>query len=1052
MTKSSRNVRHAVHLALAACAAGAAMPLAYAQTTSAATQTAPAAAASAPALEEVVVTGSRLLQSPNAVSISPITSVSATDIEQTGMTRTEDILNMLPQVSAEQSSGTSISASGIATVSLRALGSQRTLVLINGRRMQPGGAGGVVPASANSPDVNQIPPELIQRVDVLTGGASAVYGADAVAGVVNFILDTHFQGVKIDGEYSFNNHENNNELYKSYLTAFNQPLPPSTVNTGQTRNFSIVVGSDFADGKGNATAYTTYLHSNAAVGNQFDHAGCTLNGVGGTPTAPGSNVAKIACGGSSTSGHGAFEETGFVPSAGGGYATTLFKKTIDPTTGQMRPYVSSKDAYNYGALSYFQRPADKWTSGAFVHYDINEHAQIYTETMFSRNTSLAQYGPSGAFAYQKYVTDCSTNPLLSAPYSDPTVHAGLCDPANIASNQAFYNTSVNPGVPISGQQVYIALGRRNVEGGGRQDNYTSDAIRQVAGLKGGWGDVWTYDVYGTYGISDLSDHSNNYLGTNQVQNALMVVGNPSVGGVAGVPVGAPVCQAALNGTDPACVPWNVYSPTGVTPAQLAYLTVPAGYTQDSTEYIVDGSVTGELGKYGVKLPTANSGLSVNVGTEYRSENFNFNPDYIWSNGLQEGGAPSQAINGGFHVWEGFTEMRLPLLSDMTMAQDLSLEGGYRYSSYSLGFNTNTYKVGLEWTPIHDVRLRGSYNRAVRAPNLNELFTPATVGAGGNADPCWGQVDPATGLVASGYTPAECAKTGVSPQQYGHIQVNTATQTNTKVGGNPNLQPEKADTYTFGLVYQPTWLHNFVASVDYWNVTITNTIISLPSATIIDECARGGGSTCDLIHRGPTGSLWTETPQDYVSANYQNIGKLSTKGIDVLSSYHLDLPRGNKLSFDLNGTYTMSYLTQNITGGPMYDCVGFYGQICGAPLPAWRHVFNSTWLTPWAGLDLTFRWRFIGPSSVDGTSQNPQMAGPYYVGADHIPGYNYFDFSASMPIGSNVDVRVGVNNIADKNPPLVPSDSCITITCNDNTWVGTYDTLGRFIYGHITIKF
>ena len=212
MTNSSRNVRHAVQIALAACAASAGVPLAQAQT-------APAAA-TAPPLEEVVVTGSRLLQTPNEVSISPITSVSAQEISRTGLVRTEDILNALPQVSAEQSSGNSIASNGIATVSLRGLGSQRTEVLINGRRMQPGGAGGVVGpgGNANSPDINQIPAELIERVDVLTGGASAVYGADAVAGVVNFILNTHFDGVKIDGEYSFNNHENNNELDKSYLT------------------------------------------------------------------------------------------------------------------------------------------------------------------------------------------------------------------------------------------------------------------------------------------------------------------------------------------------------------------------------------------------------------------------------------------------------------------------------------------------------------------------------------------------------------------------------------------------------------------------------------------------------------------------------------------------------------------------------------------------------------------------------------------------------------------------------------------------------------------
>jgi outer membrane receptor protein involved in Fe transport len=1036
MTNSSRNVRHAVHIALAACAAGAAVPLAYAQTTGAATQPPTPAAAAAPALEEVVVTGSRLLQSPNEVSISPITSVSATDIQQTGFVRTEDILNMLPQVSAEQSSGNSIAANGIATVSLRALGSQRTMVLINGRRMQPGGAGGVVGpgGNANSPDINQIPASLIERVDVLTGGASAVYGADAVAGVVNFVLQTHFQGVKIEGDYSFNNHSNDNQLYKSYLTDSGNPLPPSTVNTGQNRNFSILAGSDFADGKGNAVVYTTYTKSNPAVGNQFDHAGCTLNG-GSTFNS------KIRCGGSFTSGHGAFVETGFVNTPSGGHPTSLLTDAVDPTTGKMRPFNGS-DLYNYGALSYFQRSAERWTAGAFLHYDINDKVQLYTETMFARNTSTAQYGPSGAFALTSFVTDCGTNPYLNGTAgNDPSVNQQLCNPANIASNQLYYNTDIlGPGgTPLSGNQIYLGLGRRNVEGGGRQDNYTSDAIRQVIGIKGGWGDVWTYDAYGSYGITDFSDREANFLGTQQIANALNVVTGPN---------GQPTCQSVINGSDPTCVPWNVYKAGGVTQAALNYLTIPATYASNATEYIVDASVTGELGKYGVKLPTASSGLSVNVGTEYRSESFDFNPDYIYLNGFQAGGAPSLPINGGFHVWEGFTEMRLPLLSDMTGAQDLSLEGGYRYSSYSLGFNTNTYKIGLEWTPIHDIRLRGSYNRAVRAPNLDELYTPAAVGAGGTADPCWG-ANPT-------YTQAECAKTGVSASQYGHLQVNPAAQINTKTGGNSSLQPEKADTYSFGAVFQPSFLQNFVMSVDYWNISIKDTITTLPSTVVLQECATGNGSTCDLIHRGPNGSLWTATPQDFVSTNYQNIGKVSTKGIDVESAYRLDLPHGNKLSFNLDGTYTMDYLTQSITGGPMYNCVGFYGSTCLAPLPAWRHVFSSNWATPWAGLDLTFRWRFIGPASVDGTSTNPLLSGNgYYVGADHIPGYNYFDFSAAMPIGSNVDLRVGVNNIADKNPPLVPGgsfSSCPNTTCNDNTWVGTYDTLGRYIYGHITIKF
>ena len=370
-------------------------------------------------------------------------------------------------------------------------------------------------------------PSLIERVDVLTGGASAVYGADAVAGVVNFVLQTHFQGVKIDGEYSYNNHQNNNELYKSYLTDSGNPLPPSTVNTGQNRNFSILVGSDFADGKGNATAYTTYLKSNPAVGNQFDHAGCTLNG-GSAPTAPPSNVAAIGCGGSFTSGHGAFVENGFVPTAPAtGHPSSLLTDAVDPTTGKMRPFNNS-DLYNYGALSYFQRGAERYTAGAFVHYDINDKAQLYSETMFARNTSTAQYGPSGAFALTSYVTDCGTNPYLNGSAgNDPSVNQQLCNPANIASEPGLLQQpGVAPGAPITGKQIYIGLGRRNVEGGGRQDNYTSDAIRQVVGLKGGWGDVWTYDAYGSYGITDFSDREANFLGTQQINNALNVVAEP----------------------------------------------------------------------------------------------------------------------------------------------------------------------------------------------------------------------------------------------------------------------------------------------------------------------------------------------------------------------------------------------------------------------------------------------------------------------------------------------------------------------------------------------
>jgi iron complex outermembrane receptor protein len=1022
---NNRKLQFAVRAALAAAAATAGAPLALSQTV-AANSAAPAAETT---LQEVVVTGSRIAVPPNDISISPITTVTSIDIQQTGLIRTEDILNSLPQVTAEQSGGLSISSVGVATVSLRDLGSQRTLVLVNNKRMNPGGAGGIVPGNSNAPDINQIPADLIERVDVLTGGASAVYGADAVAGVVNFVLNTHYEGVKIDANYAYNNHSNDNQTYLGYLSAFGAPPPPSTANTGQTKDVSILAGANFADGKGNATTYFTYLNSEPAIGYQFDHAGCTLIG-GSTGNSP------IKCGGSGTSGHGQFLMFGKVGAA----TTTVVDNAVDPTTGAFRAFNGS-DLYNYGALSYFQRAAERYTAGSFLHYDLNDNASFYTETMFARNTSHAQYGPSGDFANPRVTIQCN-DPLLTAGEV-----ATLCNPTVQAQNQAVYGNA--PGT----FSLYVL--RRNIEGGGRIDNYTSDSIRQVVGVKGTFADAWTYDTYAQVGITQFQDIESNFLGVNQMANALNVVPNPASGGIAGVAAGAPVCAAALSGADTACVPWNIWTPGGVTAAALKYMSVPSTYASLSTEYIADASVTGELGKYGIKLPTAKDGLTVNLGTEYREEKFKFDPDYIFLNGLTGGGAPSKAINGGLHVWEAFTEARMPLMNEIPGAYNLSAETGYRYSSYTQGFNTNTYKFQVEYAPIQDVRFRAGYNRAVRAPNIDELFTPNAIGAGGTADPCWGPAD-ANGLV-NGHTKAFCANTGVDPNtQFGHIAVNPAAQINTEVGGNAGLQPEIADTYTYGVVFQPSFVSNLVASLDFYSIKIKQTITSLSSNTIINDCGlTGTAALCSLIHRGPTGSLWLNQTSNFVTATNLNIGTVSTKGIDLAVHYKLDIGAAGKLGFTLSGVYTKDFLTQPLPTGGSFDCAGYWGTTCGPPLPHYRQVLTTNWAAPWAGIDVTMKWRLIGPSSSDRTSGDPQLTQQYYVSTAHIPGYNYVDLSASMPVTSAVNVRLGVNNITDKNPPLILNGTlsdCPNNECNDNSWAGTYDVLGRYLYAHVSVKF
>lgn len=1027
-------LQFAVRAVLAAAAAASVGP-AYAQT-------APAAVNDT-ALAEVVVTGSRLAQSPNDVSISPITSLSQIDIQKTGLIRTEDILNNLPSVTAEQSGGNSISSNGTATVSLRGLGSERTLVLVNGTRLAPGaGLVGINPSTTASADINQIPATLIQRVDVLTGGASAVYGADAVAGVVNFILDTHFEGVRIDADYGFGRYQNNHADLLGYLAAAGDPPPDSTVDAGFNKQISVVMGSNFADGKGNATVYGTYLRTSPAVGSQYDYAGCTLN-VPSTLPGPGG----LSCGGSGTPATGRFEIQG-ITTPGGPLTTVTPSKSyaVDPVSGALVPYTSAF-SYNYGALSYLQRAAERYTAGNFLSYDLNDNTNLYSTFMYARNSSTAAYGPSGLFSFVAAQVPCS-NPLFSAAET-----ATFCAPAVVAANHAAF-----PATPAGDITMYV--GRRSVEGGPRQDNYLSQSFREQFGVKGKWIEGLSYDFYGQVGITQMQDQEDGFIFQTNALKALDVVTNPATG--------QPACESALNGTDPACVPWNIFQKGGVTPAALTYVSTPASYTITTKEYIADGSVTADLGKFGLQLPKASSAPSVNLGAEYRSESYNYKPDYIYQNGLASGGSgPTAPIDAGFHVFEVFTEGRLPLLSNLPGVYDLSMDAGYRYSSYTTGYDTNTYKFGVEYAPIKDLRLRGGYNRAVRAPSVGDLFAPPVTAANGTADPCWGPVVGGTAGTTlgtiQGHSFAYCARTGVTAAEWGNIEANPAAQINTTIAGSTNLKPEIADTVTIGFVFQPEEVRGLVASVDAYYIRVRNAIQVLSSNTVTNDCGSTGlASICNLIHRGAgTGSLWFNN-SNTIDDTEQNIGTISTKGIDIASHYTYDIGEFGKLGFQFTGTRLLNLFIAPIAGGPAYNCAGYWGVTCSAgtpssaPNPHWRHVLNTDYLTPFAGIDFSLRWRYIGPSQSDHVSQDPQLAGTFFEPTARIGGYSYIDMSLSMPVATTgINLRVGVNNLGDKRPPTIPNGNyseCPNTSCNDNTFVGTYDTLGRYLYAHVSVKF
>jgi iron complex outermembrane recepter protein len=1053
----SRSLQRAVRFALATVTASAGFTGLHAQE-------APAPAAAGAPVEEVVVTGSRLV-TPNETAISPVTTISAVDIQSTGLTRVEDVLNNMPMVFAGMNSTTSNGADGTATVDLRGLGNQRTLVLVDGLRLGPGSALG----GRNFSDINQVPAPLIERVDILTGGASSVYGADAVAGVVNFILNTHFEGVRVDAGYHFNKHDNSDQDGTvAALQAAQFPYPTGGVNTGFGKTASVLAGSNFADNKGNATAYVTYDNQGPALQSKFDYSACSLSGDNTyAPT-------KINCAGSSTSAKNG---------AGGrfllyGYPSYAYQGsyTVDgANNANFRPFQEPQDLFNYGPLNYYQVPNERWTAGGFLNYDVNSHVNVYTSVMWMRNSSQAQIAPSGDFGNGVFIP-CA-DPLLNA-----SEQAVFCNPA-LQAQQGNPAETFN-GVSYPGLNTYPL--RRNVEGGNRIATFLTNSAREVIGIKGDFGDsqnAWTYNAYAQHSTVDTLFTNLNYVSNTATEQALNclpatpgsktpVCGGPTNPlGIGFGPGGSFVGPSTGNTTfspNPNAVPWNIWAVNGVTPAALAFLSIPEQAQGTVQEYVADASVTGDLGKYGIKLPTADQGLQLNVGAEWREDSSDFAPDYVSQQGLAGGGGgATPPVSGQISVWEGFMEARLPLAQHVAFADDLSVEAGYRYSSYNLGFNTNTYKAGLDWAPIHDVRFRGSYQRAVRAPNIGELYTPQAVGLDGSLDPCAVPLKPgSTTVLANGVTLAQCALAGVSAANFGNVTPNTAFQYNGLVGGNPHLQPEKADTYSAGFVITPHALPSLSASVDWYDIKVKDVIGAITENVIVASCLNSNGNLaqqdffCNKIHRTGTGSLWLSS-SGYVDDTLVNQGALTTEGIDVKLSYRQGLSSFGSVLFSLEGTRVIELITQPTQQFDLtYNCVGFYGATCGGSNPKWRHVFNVGWSTPWDALNVNLRWRYWGPQDSQLSSGNPLLNGDgiqAYPGTQHIAAYSYFDLMTAFNLAKGLQLQLGVNNITDKAPPLVIGADCSTSSpaganCNGNTFPGVYDAMGRYLFATITAQF
>ena len=935
----------------------------------------------APEAEEVVVvTGSRIVRS-NLVSSSPVTQVDAEELLFQGTVRVEDMAKTLPQVYSDQNTGQSNGATGTATIDLRNLGTDRTLVLVNGRRMPVGS-----PLHSGGADINQVPGALISSVEVLTGGASATYGSDAVAGVVNFLMKDDFQGFRLDYQYSGYQHNNDASKWREIVEDAGYPAPTGSVRDGEMTYLSMLLGGNLEDGRGNVTAYATYRDIKAVWQADRDYSSCAL-----------SDNTEF-CFGSSTIPQGRFTNFGATSPA------------VDYIVQGDQFVARQGETFNYGPLNYYQRPDEQYAFGTFAHYAVNDMVEAYTEFMYMDDRTVSQIAPSGAF----FVTNSLScgNPLMS--------------------EQQFETVCGSIGLGRDDVRDLFWIGRRNVEGGNRQQDLRHTTYRGVLGFRGDINQNWSYDVNFLRSEVSMENTYLNDLGTTKIRRALDAVRNDD---------GEIVCRSVVDGSDPNCVPWNIFREGGVTQAALDYIVLPLFARGTTDQTVTTAYVTGDLAPYGVRSPAAETAVAVVAGYERRQENMDFNPDEGFRNGEGAGqGGATNAVGGGYDVSEFFVEADIPLAEGKPWIEELTLDLAYRYSDYDYGVTANTFGIRLGWAVNYDVKFRGSFQRSIRGANVRELFQPQGFNLFDmTGDPCGGPVT--DGRTSEGRTLQECARSGVTESQFGNIAHSPAGQYNFLQGGNPNLAPEEADTQSFGIVYSPSAIEGLTLSVDYYSISIEEGISNLTPEFILNECLDGNQSQCANVKRGIPGDLWIGSDLNssgHVIALQDNLAIEEVSGFDLVADYTLDLGQYGSLSFANVTSYISTWDQQELAGAPTEACSGMWGSVCGYPTPDIRNKLRVLWTSPY-DLTLTGMWRYF--SAVDD-----------YNDTIELEAVSYLDVSAIWNARDELEVRAGVSNILDVDPPVAGNGAGPSISGNGNTFPGMYDALGRYWFVAAGVSF
>ncbi len=809
-------------------------------------------------IEEVVVTGSRIVRT-GTMTPTPVTILDAEALALNGDVRLAETLNELPAIRATQTTGNvnttgDAQEAGTSFLNLRGLGIDRTLVLIDGRRHVGSRTGSA------AVDINTIPDALVERVEVITGGASAVYGADAVSGVINIITKDRYEGLSISSQAGI-----------------------ADAGDSEQYRISITGGSNLADDRGNVWFNTSWDRSRRAEARERGYASRNLRfAPNPNDTGPNDGIPDQIL----------FDNTGFIGTPGGGQVVgpngELFRAQGGPFTFDTAGNLVSQDegtlvlpflsqGGDFVDLSQFDLlavPVERTIVAGGLDYDITDRISFFAEGKFAQTESKTDGQPTFNLGFDSSATG---------------IPGALIQADNPFVPQSLRDILAAEGVPG------FFVGRTNVDHGGRRSLSDRDTTQLYVGFEGGLTDSIDFSLHYQWGRTDnTTEFINERINSRFLQQIDAVTdANGNI-----------VCRDASNG----CVPLNLLGPTAATADAVAFSHVDFVTEGRLTQQVVNGTITGDTGA-ALELPGGSVGYA--LGFEYRDEESVTEEGFLRNTGALFATAPVADTAGGFDVWEAFAEAAFPLLQGAPFAEELNFEAAVRFADYTTIGNATTWKVGGDWMPVNDVRFRVTVSEAVRAPNIGELFAAVEQSNLFINDPCDVDFVNAGGANRA----ANCAALGLGP----NFQSNSEAFTKAVFsGGNPDLEEETADTFTAGFVLTPGFLEGFTLTVDYWDIEIEDAINAFPAQAVVNGCVDGAGvdnPLCDSVNRGANGNIET------VSSQLINIASFEASGIDFEARYLWEVGRSTPIpgiiDFGLTGTWVdeLDFFAQEGQGEP-----------------------------------------------------------------------------------------------------------------------------------------